>query len=152
MLSLRIFKPFTANIWLLIVIFTMAVTILLNFLSRWESNRFKTSSLFLISFGAFCQQGTNHKITLISTRLLILFLFFNGLLANNFYTSELVSHLVNMKYESNIKDMNELIKSDIPIGFFNSTLIRNYIHVPKQLTFCDLLNSNAFFFFFSGNN
>lgn len=129
MLSLGIFKPFVMSVWMVLIFMIVIIGFLLSFFSKWETKEFKHLSLFLLSLAAFCQQGTNYKISLISTRFLITFLFIIGILSYNFYTSVLVSHLVNIKYESEVNSMDDLIVSGIPIGFYNSTVIRNYLDV-----------------------
>lgn len=129
MFSLKISKPFAASIWATIIMTVCLIAYLLRFFSKYECIEFKSSSAFLLSLGAFCQQGTYHKISMLSTRCLLAFLFVTSVLAYNFYTSVLVSHLVDMKYESNIDSMDDLTEKDIPVGFFNSTETRNFLNV-----------------------
>lgn len=89
-------------------------------------------SQFLLSIGAFCQQGSNHKITLLSTRCLIIFLFLSSILTYNFYTSVLVSYLVNVKYESEVNNMDDLMDSDVSIGFADSHTMRYFLSVSTM--------------------
>lgn len=109
------------------------ITHLLTLFSKWENKKFKIFSFFLLSLGAFCQQGNNYKVKLISTRCLFIFLFFTGTLLFNFYASVLVSHLVNMKYESNVNTMSDLIDSDLDVGFLNSSVISFILKVNIYL-------------------
>lgn len=128
--SFEIFKPFVTSIWALIASLILIFFALLNFASKWENNDFKALSLFLLSFGAFCQQSaSNRKISLISTQYLIFFIFFTGTLLYNFYTSILVSHLVNIKHELSVNSLDDLIESDARVGFMNSNVVRNYLNV-----------------------
>lgn len=101
----------------------------LKIFSKWENNEFRNLPLFLLSFGAFCQQGNFCKTSLISTRCLITFLFLASILSYNFYTSVLVSHLVEVKYESSVNSIDELVESETPIGIFNSIAGRNFLNV-----------------------
>lgn len=55
----------------------------------------------------------------------------------SFYTSVLVSHLVNVKYESSINSVDNLIDSQLDIGFLNTTIIRNLLRV----SICGLIQS-----------
>lgn len=151
MFSFEIFKPFVSAVWIAFIVLIFIITNLLHFFSKYECHEFKLISSFLLSFGAFCQQGTIHKINLISTRCLILFLFFAGTLTYNFYTSILVSHLVDVKYESSVNNMDDLIENDVSIGFFDSATVRNFLKVCRKSIFESLERFLIFFINFQGN-
>lgn len=80
-------------------------------------------------WGTICQQGVIYKISLISTRCLVLFILIAGILTYNFHASDVVSRVVNMKYESDVKTTDDLIESDKSIGLLDSATIRNYLKV-----------------------
>lgn len=119
------------SVWVTAIALILIITLFLRYLSKYENNEFKLHSFFLLPFGAFCQQGITYKASLFSTRCLIIFLFLTGLLLCNFYSSVLVSHLVDMKYESKVNTIEDLAESDLEIGLLNSTNIGNYLKVTN---------------------
>lgn len=104
----------------------------MKFVSKWTGRDLQRISTFLLLFGAFCQQGTNDTISKTSTRFLIVFLFIASLLAHNFYTSVVVSTLVEIDYDSSVTNLNELSESDIPVGFFNTTVVKNLMKMTSD--------------------
>lgn len=107
------------------------LAILFKIFAKYEANDFKIISFFLLSLGVFCQQGTSYNITLTSIRCLFIFILFAGILIYNFYTSVLVSHLVNIKYKSSINSIDDLTDSQLDIGFQNISLNKNFFRVSK---------------------
>lgn len=47
----------------------------------------------------------------------------------NFYTSAVVSFLVDNKHETNIKSREDLAASDLQIGFVDSVVVREFLDV-----------------------
>lgn len=131
-----IFKPFKSSVWLSFVLLILAFSCLLRYIFKYEGGELETVSTFLLAFGAFCQQGINTPISMNSTRCLIVFMFISSVLTYNFYTSVLVSTLVETKRETNIKTKEDLVSNNIPIAFFDSTLIRGFLNVSVSSSFC----------------
>lgn len=127
--SMEILKPFVVSVWICFAIIIIIIASLLLYVSKWENNEFKMVSQFLLALGAFCQQGWNHNIQLLSTRCLLICLFIAGVLSYNFYTSVLVSYLVNIKYESDINSIDDLMDDDVSIGFADSYTVRYFLSV-----------------------
>lgn len=127
-----IFKPFHYTVHITYLITVLIIISVLQIFSKWECKEFQDLSLFLLSIGALFQQGANYKISLISTRCFILFIFLVGILTFTFYTSNLVSRLVNLKYESDINSMDDLMNSDISIGFLDALTTRNFVKVSIE--------------------
>lgn len=86
-------------------------------------------SSFLVSFGALCQQGMCLKIKWSSTRCIFICLFLMNMIVCYFYTSKLVSTLVEIKPETNIENIEDLANSDLPIGISDATITRTYLNV-----------------------
>lgn len=82
---------------------------------------------FLVSLGAFCQQGNQYHTSSISIRILIIFIQISGLLAYNFYTSIVVSSTIQTKYDSTIRTAKDLANSSMSIGFANTSVYRHWI-------------------------
>lgn len=121
--NFQILKPFLFSIWLKFTLLLAAIGLLLKFVLRFENENIKSISILLLTLGIYCQQGAHHKTTLNATRFIISFLFFSSILTYNLYTSIVVSSLIDFKYESKIKYFNDLIESDIEIGFYDESKI-----------------------------
>lgn len=55
-----------------------------------------------------------------------------SMLSYHFYTSALVSILVETKPDLTIKNKDDLMNSNIPIAFLNSGPIQNFINVRRK--------------------
>lgn len=136
--NLEIFKPFAPHVWLYIAILLLAVGTLLRFVCRWEGSATIHSQSFaqlemILTFGAFCQQGNMIPVRFPSSRILVFFLFWTSILIYNFYTSTLVSTLIGITPESDVKDLDKLGDSNIPVGLGVSANLRTFIEVPTPL-------------------
>lgn len=123
------FKPFDCTVWYIISLLILLFTFVLKLSFRRESNAVKDVSTLLISVGAFCQQSIHIKASTVSSRSLILCLIISSFLLYNFYTSQLVSMLVESKHETDIKTIVDLAESDVSIGFLESVPIRFLLSV-----------------------
>lgn len=83
----------------------------------------------LISFGVYCQQGYQGRTNSVSARCLIFCSYISGILAFNFYTSVLVSTIVDSKYESNMKTAADFGESNYSLEIQNESLARYWIQV-----------------------
>lgn len=127
--SFRILKPFKYSVWTVCGVLLVSISLLLGFVLQWEAKNARTVSAFILSLGAFCQQGTDMIFTLSSTRIVSISLSLSSLLIYNFYTSVLVSITVGTGFEADITNQAQLVGSDIPIGFLNSSIVRNILRV-----------------------
>lgn len=134
MINFDIFKPFVCSVWMSYILLFFTFTAFLNFLVKLDSKKedLRNLSPFMLTFGAFCQQGMSNKVSLKSMRCVIICLFLTSMLMYYFYTSMLVSSLVEIRPETNIKNKDDLAKSSIPIGFLDSTLVRGFIKVAMS--------------------
>lgn len=134
-LDLAVFKPFMFWVWIAIVGTIIAFGLLLKLMSRWEQEGIESSSVFVLTFGAFCQQPAPGRISLSSTRCLLFFLFTISMIMCNFYTSTVVSTIVNVRPETSIKTKEDLANSDMPVGFQDGPTIRGFFIVSKSKSF-----------------
>lgn len=119
-------------VWTSIIILIVLISLSLRLISSCRSNEFHHVSAVFISFGAFCLQGTNEHISRPSSRCVIIFLLIASLLIHNFYTSVLVSILVEVDYKTNVTNLNELADSDIEIGILNTTVVKNLMKMTTD--------------------
>lgn len=84
---------------------------------------------FVVTFGTICQQGNQISFRLLSGRFLVLFLLLSSILIHNFYTSILVSTLIESSFWTAIQTIQDLADSDIPVGFSNSPWSKSSLKV-----------------------
>lgn len=145
-LNVNMFKPFDLYIWIALLLLTLLISCVLSILFKCDGGRYQIINSCMLSIGGFCQQGFNHSMTLTSTRFLVLALLIAGLLFYNFYTSVLVSTIVGIKYETDIRDIDDLISKNMSIGIQNSTVIRSLLQVwlLPQVLIILLCNASPF--------
>lgn len=142
-----IFKPFTQNVWIAISVSVILLSVLLKFLMNYERGEADQVSSFILSLGAFCQQSFQRSISMPSSRCFVLFLFISSAMVYRFYTSKLVSIIVDPRYESKIQNKEDLANSDMSIGFLNTSSITSFIDVsvahskPSQSTEIELVTN-----------
>lgn len=144
-----IFKPFELSIWIILFLIILLFSYLLKILFKYEQKELRSgsSSTAILSLGAFCQQSIGNKIIMNSTRILIIFLFVTSALVYNFYTSLLISALLDDKTDTSLKQINELTESNISIGFLNSTVLLNLLQVCLliiRVKKCNFIKSFSF--------
>lgn len=76
--------------------------------------------------------GAHFTPFMLSGRCLFLSLLIMSLLTYNYYTSILVSTLVQNTSKNKIKTLTDLANSDLHIGFDDNNLIKNYLNVSIQ--------------------
>lgn len=126
--------------WITIWIVIVAFSSILHKIQKASGFTSNYSLMILLCFGVFCQKSFPTKYLTRSIRYSIIFLFPTSFVIYNFYTSALVSTLVDIKPISSINDRHELENSDIPIGFCDLGRIKNVINVktvphPHPLNF-----------------
>lgn len=89
-------------------------------------------STFLLSVGTFCQQGAYGQVKMISSHTIICCMLFSSLLFYNFYTSILVSMLIEAKHETSINTIDDLIESNFLVRFLDSRAVGNHLRVNLQ--------------------
>lgn len=124
----KIFQTFSQSIWICLLITIISFTISLKLISKLKIDDPKSIQTLLI-LGVYCQQGFNTRFSSISIHCLITFLHLSGIVAFNFYTSNLVSTLVDSKFQFNINTLDDIANSDIPVGFDNTSITRQWILV-----------------------
>lgn len=115
-------------VWIIIFVSIIVISILLRVAMRQERQRYQTC-VFVLTFGAFCQQTANTTGSLHSTRCLIIFLFMFSLTVHKIYTTMLFSIIIDPSHETSIMSKEDLANSGLPIGFFNNTSIKNFLKV-----------------------
>lgn len=140
-----IFKPFSCYVWMMYLVLIVVFGSLARITFKYEAITLHSVCTFLMAFGAFCQQGIYGNVSLVSSRTLIACMLFSSLLIYNYYTSTLVSTLVETKHETNIKTLNDLIDSDLPVGFLNSTAVHFLLNVRELIYDEQLLTSFPYF-------
>lgn len=125
----KILKPFEGTVWITFSILLIIFWFILKISFQYEKHNESTS---LLCFGAFCQQTYSKNYFSISARCLIIFLFISSLLIHKFYTSNLISNLVETKRKPTITNKNDLARSNVPIGFCDLTTIKNFVKVSMR--------------------
>lgn len=116
--------------WITFIIQITCFGFILKFLFKWENSYFDQNiSTHLLAFGILCQQGANARASLISSRTLIACMLLSSVLLYNFYTSMLVSMIVETRHETDIKTKEDLADSDIEIGFLDGIATRFFLKV-----------------------
>lgn len=123
------FKPFDIFIWISILLIIIITTLTLKLILKLEKHDTSIVHTFILSVGAFCQQGVHHRMSLCSIRLYVFSLLIAGLLIYNFYTSVLVSTIIDVRFDSNINSKDDLVRNNIPMAFQNSTIMRSFLNV-----------------------
>lgn len=61
----ELLKPFEKNVWLTLIILIFLISIMIQVIFEFHRNTCHGSSV-LITFGAFCQQGINKKLAILT--------------------------------------------------------------------------------------
>lgn len=137
---LRIFETFSLSVWICLAFSIIVTGLSLKHLLELKNNDLSYVHTFLISFGVYCQQGYQGHTNSVSARCLVIFLYLSGILTYNFYTSVLVSIIVDSKFETNLKNGNDIAKSNIHLLFRNTSFINYWLKV-------NIVNSKYYFLF-----
>lgn len=86
----------------------------------------------MFTYGIFCQQDGEHDVQLHSGRCLIFSLFLTGILLHNFYTSVLVSNLIQFTPDA-VQNLYEFSDSKLLAAFRNVSYIVQFLKVSKPM-------------------
>lgn len=82
-----------------------------------ENEKLEAITSIITTLGIYCQQSTQFKMKMNSTRCLLILLLVSSLLIHSFYTSTVVSSTINSQHDSSLQTKEDLANSDIAIGF-----------------------------------
>lgn len=133
--TFEFFKTFQPQIWTIHLLLLFLLSSALSIIFKYEYKRAMPATSVITCFGIYCQQGVHFKISSISMRCLTLFLLVSSLIIYNFYTSGIVSFLIENKYETDIKTKEDLAESSSSISFSNSIVIKSLITVTQLIQF-----------------
>lgn len=145
MLDLDILKPFEISVWIAIILLLCIIASILKLFSKQSRVDFKHMPTFILTFGVYCQQGVQNSISTNSARCLLIFLSASSILLYNFYTSVLVSTIIETRRESKITSKEDLARSNIPVAFQNAGQIKNFIRVMITLFTMNSTHKDYFF-------
>lgn len=131
--NIDIFRPFKPIVWICIIIFTFFISILIKIVAIFESKSLLRKNYndraFLATFGLFCQQGNQITFHSRSGRCLIILSFIVSIMIYTFYASVLLSTLVGTKHVAQVKTLEQLSDSNIPVAIQNVTFVRYFLKV-----------------------
>ncbi|XP_062551476.1 LOW QUALITY PROTEIN: ionotropic receptor 75a-like [Armigeres subalbatus] len=155
-------RPFSTNVWLMILLTIVLGSIVMKFSFTAEYNlrdNFNAKenppfmSLIVEFLGNYCQQGSQYMPESLSGRAMQLFMLLCTLMVYNYYTSEIVSDLIGSHKESDIKSLVQLANSHIELGIENVTYEKAFFyesHLPdvdyltkKKVTDKTFVNSSV---------
>lgn len=144
LIDLRIFRPFSYSIWLCILFIILVLGIFLHLFIGLELKLVNTckpkaqkiknekmESSILNVLGAFCQQGHELRINLLSGRYLVVFLFITSILIHDFYTSVLVSTLVELAPPA-VRSLQDVANSELTVGFQETEYLKKFLNVINK--------------------
>lgn len=118
----QFFDPFAAKTWCICLLFLIILTVFIKAtfyihgkLTRTQSERGSWSSSTLNTLAAFCQQDIETDEDNLTGRILILSLMVLSLLLYNYYTSSIVSDLINSRTAA-FSTVGELVHSNLDLG------------------------------------
>nr|XP_023011564.1 glutamate receptor 1-like [Leptinotarsa decemlineata] len=124
-------RPLSLSIWLLTIFSFILVVLLLRFAQLHEKRNMNritdtTWSYFVLcAVGAFCQQGMTVTPSSYSGRIIIMSMLTLSIMIYQFYSASLVSHFL-MKPETQIKSIEDILKSDMKVGCEDILYNRDY--------------------------
>lgn len=122
-------KPFHTYIWIGLASVVILMSVLMRIILNYQSMKSSNTSTFITTFGAFCLQGAHFSPLLSSGRLLFISLFFLSILIYNYYTSLLVSTLVQTTSRNKIKTLTDLADSNLDLVFEDLVYMRSFFRV-----------------------
>lgn len=138
-------KPFLTEVWICILFLCIAIGIVLKIVYFYENKikivKFIPSMVLLTvinGIGAFCQQGSANVPSTISGRSVHILLHLAAVIIYNYYTSIVVSILIDSPSGSSIDSITKLADSKMEIGIDPEPYTFSYIYVSLFL--------NNFFF------
>lgn len=129
-------KPFLTEVWICILFSCIAIGIVLKIIYYYENKIrrviFMPSMVLLTvinGIGAFCQQGSAHVPSTISGRSVHILLHLAAVIIYNYYTSIVVSILIDSPSTSSIDTIPKLADSRMEIGIDPEPYTISYIYV-----------------------
>lgn len=131
------FKPFSPTVWICIVLTIALTSILLRIAFSCESEinesvrvlKRNREAVVILSLGAFFLQGNGISFRLMSGRYLTIIMLVCSILIHDFYTSVMVSSLVESAPKATFTNLRDLADSALSFGFFNVSHSLNFLEV-----------------------
>lgn len=137
--SVVFLQPFSALVWYIFAGFLILIALLLWLIFYLECKRMSRRwrlayvpsllNTFLISFGAACIQSSSLIPRSTGGRLAYFSLFLISFIMYNYYTSVVVSSLLNSPVKSNIKTVQQLAESSLTVGLEPLSFTKSYLNV-----------------------
>lgn len=132
-------QPFSAQVWYIFAGFLIVIALLLWLTFYLECHRMRRCwrlhyvpsllNTLLISFGAACIQSSSLIPRSTGGRFAYFALFLISFIMYNYYTSVVVSSLLNSPVKSRIKTMQQLAESSLDVGLEPLTFTKSYLNV-----------------------
>lgn len=132
-------QPFSALVWFIFAGFLIAIALLLWLTFYLECNRMERRwrlhyvpsllNTFLISFGAACIQSSSLIPRSTGGRFAYFALFLISFIMYNYYTSVVVSSLLNSPVKSRIRTVQQLAESSLDVGLEPLSFTKSYLNV-----------------------
>nr|GEU68152.1 glutamate receptor 3.6-like [Tanacetum cinerariifolium] len=125
-------RPFTAKLWCVTGIFFIVVGVVVWILEHRINDEFRGSpkqQIITTLWFSFSTLFFSHKQNMLSTlgRIILILWLFVVLIISSSYTASLTSILTVQKLSSPIEGINSLMLSKDPIGYQQSSFVRNYL-------------------------
>ncbi|KAI3515041.1 hypothetical protein L1887_13790 [Cichorium endivia] len=125
-------KPFSTKLWFITGIFFLLVGTVIWILEHRKNDEFRGSpkqQVVTTLWFSFSTLFFSHKQNMMSTlaRIVLLLWLFVVLIISSSYTANLTSILTVQKLSSPIEGINSLISSKDPIGYQESSFVKNYL-------------------------
>ncbi|CAG4961663.1 unnamed protein product [Colias eurytheme] len=131
--------PFTPRVWCCIIVILFLSSLIFYILSYWEKRIIGGECSYchelLLAFSAFCQHILPLQANLYSRRIAYLFFILCSYVIHCFYTSNLLSHIVNDNDRA--MDLQALARSDYELAIIQDTLTARpnpHIRMDKNLS------------------
>jgi len=141
-------QPFSALVWYIFagVLLLIGLLLYLTFYleckrmqPRWRLNSVPSLlTTCLISFGAACSQSSALIPRSTGGRLTYFALFLISFIMYNYYTSVVVSSLLNSPVKSQIKTMQQLAESSLEVGLEPLSFTKSYLNVSAKYLNCQI--------------
>ncbi|XP_056633934.1 ionotropic receptor 75a-like [Diorhabda sublineata] len=134
--------PFDRQVWISTFFLVILIGLLINYILKWEIYKKKSENetsyalqkvdqveVALISFGAVCQQSSTVIPTSIPGRITTILLFISLMFLYTSYSANIVALLQSSS--SGIRTLEDLLKSRLQIGVFDTVYNRHYFPKAK---------------------
>ncbi|KAH9328300.1 hypothetical protein KI387_000408, partial [Taxus chinensis] len=125
-------QPFTLEMWLTTGAFFLVIGAVVWFMEHKLNSEFRGGpkrQLFTILWFSFSTMFTSHREQIVSClgRIILIIWLFVVLIINSSYTASLTSILTVQQLSTTIKGIDDLISSNLPIGYLTGSFARNYL-------------------------